>query len=547
MVLSLFASCKEHDTAKATQPSEASSAANQEMVESHSTDSEKGLSIEPQESGTTLAELDLDVPEPIKNETNSGTRWALLVGVNDYEDPAIADLQFASRDVELLGHLLETRGEFDTIYTFSSGAEQERLPTRLNINRAVDFIANNAEPEDLILVFYSGHGFASEGENYMCVQDSLLNDIVNTGVNIDKTIEKFKKSPAKVSVAFIDACRELISENTKSIKAFSFTDSQFMDVEGVVTLYATRFGDFSYEEESLGQGVFSHFVIGGLQGQADKNGDQYVSFKELSEHVIEKVNSWSRENMKTQKPFLSGEWSGDVLLTKKGGELSKADLAQLSPKGVMEAYYSAWTWQERIPHILNAEEKVSEMEQYYGGKPLDPSRFTGYEFFYPEETGAPKVQDPDVALVYIRDKKEGWAPFAFVLRKTPQGWKVDWYPDQTPPQVSRIDLLQIDRPGTVEEARRLFLTVSLNTRAPLNRFAPLQNEKYGFVGKYDGQLLYLYADKKSTAGQELYQLCRDYEEVPATVKVAYLTPPQPGRPFDVHSLDLVSFEHVYFY
>jgi hypothetical protein len=75
-------------------------------------------------------------------------------------------------------------------------------------------------------------------------------------------------------------------------------------------------GDYSWEDDGLQHGVFTKYLIAGLQGAArDGNGDLTAS--SVFDYVNQEVRTWALNNRVTQAPFQAGEWSGDFLLASR--------------------------------------------------------------------------------------------------------------------------------------------------------------------------------------------------------------------------------------
>jgi uncharacterized caspase-like protein len=62
------------------------------------------------------------------------------------------------------------------------------------------------------------------------------------------------------------------------------------------------------ETAGIRQGIFSHFLIRGLKGEADANGDNVVSVVELFEYVETNVVQTTKHK---QTPVLSGDYKSN--------------------------------------------------------------------------------------------------------------------------------------------------------------------------------------------------------------------------------------------
>ncbi len=95
-----------------------------------------------------------NVPALAEVSTGDGKFYALLIGVNEYDDPDITSLDKPVADARKLGEVLEQ------YYTF----EKENItylenPTRSEIVDALDLMRKTLGPEDNLLLFYAGHGY----------------------------------------------------------------------------------------------------------------------------------------------------------------------------------------------------------------------------------------------------------------------------------------------------------------------------------------------------------------------------------------------------
>jgi Caspase domain len=81
-----------------------------------------------------------------------GTYKALIIGINDYSDPTIPDLETALNDANAMAKLLRER------YGFQVKLLLDRKATRKAIYQALRNLASSAKPDDNVLIYYAGHG-----------------------------------------------------------------------------------------------------------------------------------------------------------------------------------------------------------------------------------------------------------------------------------------------------------------------------------------------------------------------------------------------------
>ncbi|MCB1176015.1 MAG: caspase family protein [Leptospiraceae bacterium] len=259
--------------------------------------------------------LQADDPDDMK-------RWAIVIGVNDYNDNSISKLTKARNDAKILGEILKSNGEFEDVFVMTDdiSAKDTHYPTKRNIEAKVEKILSDAGPDDLVLFFFSGHGSSSEEkQGFVVPVDASTKDLHGTSVSVDLIAQKMRDKGLKKTILILDACRDVFTKS-KGVKSEVFQAEQFQDTEMAATFFSTGSGNFSYEDSETDFGVFTRFLAEGMDGKADGNKDGIVTFNELEAYVQSKVSKWSRKYNKEQKPFVRyhGEKSGDIPITVKG-------------------------------------------------------------------------------------------------------------------------------------------------------------------------------------------------------------------------------------
>ena len=57
-------------------------------------------------------------------------RWAIVVGINDYNDIAVTDLNKAQNDAKVMGQILEEQGEFEKVFVMTDDLDAKRSSTQ---------------------------------------------------------------------------------------------------------------------------------------------------------------------------------------------------------------------------------------------------------------------------------------------------------------------------------------------------------------------------------------------------------------------------------
>lgn len=129
-------------------------------------------------------------------------RIALIIGNDDYTN--VSKLQKAVNDATAVASTLEDTG-FQILL--------EKNADRQSMNRLLGKLSAKIEVGDEVLFYFSGHGVAVRGENYLLPTDippivpNLEHSISKEAFSEDEIISLMKERGAKVSIMIIDACR----------------------------------------------------------------------------------------------------------------------------------------------------------------------------------------------------------------------------------------------------------------------------------------------------------------------------------------------------
>ena len=267
-------------------------------------------------------------------ERTGNQKWALLIGVNDYS--YVTDLKFCGNDiVALQKQLLAVGFPKDHVTLMHEGAKDRRYqPFKSNIEVELELLLGEldetgtrlkkrglAEPGDLVIVAFSGHGIHPTGENksYFCPIDAIVNKS-RSMIPLDKIYKLLELSPAGVKLLMVDACRnDPRPGGQKAMKATTETKGFAKTLEnppkGILVLSSCAPGQVSWEDEKIQHGVFMKYVLEGLGGAADQSvGDrnQRVSLLELYRYTSDKTKTYvARTRGQLQTPALKGDITGD--------------------------------------------------------------------------------------------------------------------------------------------------------------------------------------------------------------------------------------------
>jgi membrane-associated protease RseP (regulator of RpoE activity) len=233
---------------------------------------------------------------------------ALVVGVGNYgASTGLSTLKYPARDVEALAAELEKQG-----YLVRRLVDGDA--TRGAVRRTLNELTAALDPNQGTFLFYfSGHGFQQEGINYLATFGSSADDLKSEGLAVTEVQTLLRSGRARQSMMFIDACRNDPAAGTRQAGVRTFATLEA--AQGLRVLYSTRSGRVSYESDELKQGVFTHYLVRGLRGEA-AGADGLVTFRDLADYVTDQARAYGVRLGQVQVPYEAGESSGDFLLAR---------------------------------------------------------------------------------------------------------------------------------------------------------------------------------------------------------------------------------------
>lgn len=242
-----------------------------------------------------------------------GQRWAVVVGVSEYQDTQIPDLRYADDDARAMYSFLRSEAAgLGGIPDSNIRLLVDEDATFRNIRSALLTFLQSSTPEDLIFVYIAGHGAPNPrrpDDLYILAYDTELDDIAATAVPMAEVADAISKAYARNKVLFTDACHSAgiggaaaRALSLNQINAY-FLESMAMSSGGFVSFTASEVNQLSQEGRQWGDhGVFTYFLLEGLRGDADADGDYIVTLGELMEFTRDRVR---RETRNDQIPTIS--------------------------------------------------------------------------------------------------------------------------------------------------------------------------------------------------------------------------------------------------
>lgn len=224
--------------------------------------------------------------------------WAVIIGAARYTHMPV--LRYTDDDAY-------------QVYAFLKSPEGGALPdnqlrllidedaTHENIITAMRSTFLRADENDVIMFYFSGHGV--EGAFLSIDYDGYNNKLEHSEIT-----QLLKASRAKHKIVFADACHSgsILAAKTNMSEALRRYYEAFEATRGGTALLMSSKGEeYSLEDGGLRSGIFSHFLVRGLKGEADNDGDSIITIDELFKFIHNNVRRYTGN---IQTPTLTGDF-----------------------------------------------------------------------------------------------------------------------------------------------------------------------------------------------------------------------------------------------
>ncbi len=276
---------------------------------------------------------------PVSGE---GKTYALVIGISRYQR-LIEDqqLRFAHADAELFEKYLRSPrggglGDSELLVLTNQKATTAAIRTAIET-----FLKVKVGKKDTLILFIAAHGTVVESggrsAGYIVTHDSDPQDLAATALPMEDVQELMRRQLPKVGrmLIYVDVCRAGIIGTIRS-NAVNDNVSTLLEEKGdLLGLLASRGHEYSREGPRWGggHGAFSYFLLRGLNGDADKqgNGDGMVTAEEVIDYVRQQVRK-STQNKQTPTEKVSFAVDLDLVDTRKEG-ITVAELTDAADEG----------------------------------------------------------------------------------------------------------------------------------------------------------------------------------------------------------------------
>jgi WD40 repeat protein/uncharacterized caspase-like protein len=251
--------------------------------------------------------------------------YALVVGTSKFTG-ATLNLKYPEKDAQAFANALQLAGK----PLFGANMDVRVLttdadpwPRRAEIKKILAEFAQKADPADVLLLYFSGHGVtyppnSEKGQFYYLTTDVQDANLQDEAVRNSKTIA-FDSLQAWIGqihalkrILILDACNsgDVVDKLTQGEKSLGQDQiralQQMQDESGLFVLAGSAASKSSFEASRFGHGLLTYSLLNNMPRVAAENPNGWVGVYNLFDYAQKEVPVLAKEIGKEQKPELLG-------------------------------------------------------------------------------------------------------------------------------------------------------------------------------------------------------------------------------------------------
>jgi hypothetical protein len=253
-------------------------------------------------------------------------KWALVVGIDQFQDERAAKLNFAVKDSRDFAKFLKDPqgGRFDPGHVFYL---ENQNATLKGIRQELGKLRVRAKADDLVVLYISSHGSPRgrdpNGVSYIITHDTDLNDAATLYASSLQMIDLVqivnRELNARRVILILDTCFSgdaLASSSAHSSQsAFSMAFENLKLGYGRAVITASRADEKSWEGPNLENGGNGYFMHGLLEVLRESQGGESLPrvFAKVRQRVANRVKN--ELNVNQTPSFEFSEQANDIVLS----------------------------------------------------------------------------------------------------------------------------------------------------------------------------------------------------------------------------------------
>ncbi|WP_407555465.1 caspase family protein [Streptomyces sp. Pv4-95] len=259
-------------------------------------------------------------------------RFALLLGNHTFEDTRLDRLRSPARDVAELSQVLADReiGAFDA-------TDEVDNPSHMTLRTEVEQFVRDKRRDDVLLLYYTGHGIKEGDELYLAGSDTSLDALARTALSATTLKDWLSACRSQRIVLILDCCYSGAFAERMVPKGESRMHVQeFFGGSGLTLITATTAREYAFESGQLADeeprpSVFTGELIRGLRtGAADLDNDGEITLDELYQYVFDAVRA-SQSGQQTPCRWIYGARGRMVIARRHPDAVGPSSLERPDP------------------------------------------------------------------------------------------------------------------------------------------------------------------------------------------------------------------------
>lgn len=221
-------------------------------------------------------------------------RYAILIGNSQYDDKNLSCLKFPENDVDSLYKILISKD-------YCNFSEVSHLKNKLSyeVLQRIEQILVKARKNDLVLIYYSGHGKQDlHGRLYLATKDTDIEILKSTSIPIESIKRFIEDSNTNKVIIILDCCYSGSIGNTFLRGGVDDQLQSLSKVRGTYIITGSTAIQVALEKESEKHGIFTKHIIEGIRdwGAADEFGK--ITIESLYRYVYKQMQEGYQKPMK---------------------------------------------------------------------------------------------------------------------------------------------------------------------------------------------------------------------------------------------------------
>ena len=250
----------------------------------------------------------VDVEKKIPKGEKNPNAYAVVFGIEQYKN--VSPVTYARRDAYWMReYFAKTLGvpEENIYYKTDIDAGKAEFDKVFSQGGWLDKRIGDGKSD--LYIYYAGHGAPDFNSRtaFLIPYDGDPNYASQTGYSVDKMTANLSQLEARSVTVFLDAC--FSGANRENEILLAGARPVFLDVNTAVAANVTLFSAASGNQISSSwsekqHGIFSYWLMKGMQGSADANRDNRLTVEELGGFIRNNVSTTAGKLDREQTPVL---------------------------------------------------------------------------------------------------------------------------------------------------------------------------------------------------------------------------------------------------